>query len=211
MIVLGVHPLYDNFGAPKSKKEALTSLNLSTEFNYILFFGIIRKYKGLDILLNALADKNLEKKDLKVIIAGEFYEDDSLYHNLIETHKLEDRVVLANKFIPDEDVVDYFCAADLIVQPYRNATQSGVTQIAYHFEKPMLVTNVGGLEEIVPNKVAGYVCNPDSTEIAEAINDFYINNREQLYIEGVKNEKAKYSWDRMIKNIFQLYRDILDN
>lgn len=209
--ILGVHPLYDNFGSSKSKEEALRSLDLSGNFSYILFFGIIRKYKGLDILLNALADKNLDKKDLKLIIAGEFYEDDFLYHNLIQKHCLEKQVVLVTKFIPDKEVVNYFCAADMIVQPYKNATQSGVTQIAYHFEKPMLVTNVGGLEEIVPNKIAGYVCSPDSSEIAEAINDFYINNREKEYIEGVKKEKTKYSWQKMIENIYQLYSDIRDS
>ena len=140
--ILGVHPLYDNFGKSKLKSEALVALGLDSNFKYLLFFGVIREYKGLDILLNTLAI--LKTKNVKLIIAGEFYESSDPYYAIIDKHGLRDNIVLATKFIPNEEVVNYFCAADIIVQPYKNATQSGVTQIAYHFEKPMLVTNVGG-------------------------------------------------------------------
>ena len=206
--VLGVHPLYDNFGKPISKSDAIKHLDLDKNYKYMLFFGIIRRYKGLDILLEAFADTYLQNQNLRLIVAGEFYEDEKPYHDLIEEYNLSDSVVLATKFIPDEMVVDYFCAADIIVQPYRNATQSGVTQIAYHFGKPMLVTNVGGLNEIVPNKKVGYVCEPNAKDVANCLVDFFSKDKEEEFIEGIKEEKSKYSWDKMIKNIKYLHRQL---
>ena len=206
--VLGVHPLYDNFGVSKTKEEALDSLKLDKSFNYMLFFGIIRKYKGLDILLEAFADERLQNKNLKLIVAGEFYEDKKPYLDLIDKYNLSESVILATNFIPDDEVVNYFCAADIIVQPYRNATQSGVTQIAYHFEKPMLVTDVGGLKEIVPHGKVGYVCEPTSGSVVDAILDFYNNDKEQQFIQGVIDEKTKYSWNKMIENIKNLYQQL---
>ena len=204
--VLGVHPLYDNFGEAISKENAIVRLSLDKNYKYILFFGIIRKYKGLDILLEAFADNRLQNQNLKLIVAGEFYEDAKPYYDLIEKYNLSDSVVLATKFIPDEKVVDYFCAADIIAQPYKNATQSGVTQIAYHFEKPMLVTNVGGLNEIVPNHKVGYVCEPNAKDVSDCLVDFFSKDKESEFIEGVKEEKSKYSWDKMIENIKSLHR-----
>lgn len=206
--VFSPHPLYDNFGESKSREEALKALDLDASLNYMLFFGIVRKYKGLDILLNALADKNLNNAKVKLIIAGEFYDDDTEYMNIIKKHQLEDVVILKNSFIPDDEVVNYFCAADIIVQPYRNATQSGVTQIAYHFNKPMLVTDVGGLKEIVPHNKVGYVVQPNGKAVAEALIDFYQNNRAQQFIEGVKEEKKKYSWQKMVDTINELYQKL---
>ena len=204
--LLSPHPLYDNFGKAKTREEALKALNLDANYNYMLFFGIIRQYKGLDILLKAFADKRLNNGKNKLIVAGEFYEDDTVYRELIKKHQLEDAIVLATKFIPDEEVVNYFCAADIIVQPYKHATQSGVTQIAYHFEKPMLVTDVGGLKEIVPHNKVGYVTNPNEQEVADALVDFYENNRAEEFIVGVKDEKQKYTWQTMIDNIYHLYQ-----
>ena len=206
--VLGVHPLYDNFGEAKSKEKAIESLELSKDYKYILFFGIIRKYKGLNLLLEAIADNRFRDSNLKLIVAGEFYEEDKYYHDLIEKHKLKDVVILATKFIPDDQVVDYFCAADIIVQPYKNATQSGVTQIAYHFDKPMLVTNVGGLAEIVPHNKVGYVTSQNPQDIADAIFDFFQQNKEAQFIKGVKQEKKKYSWDIMVSNIKKIHQEI---
>lgn len=204
--LLSPHPLYDNFGTAKTRDEALKALDLDANYNYLLFFGIIRQYKGLDILLKAFADQRLNNGKNKLIVAGEFYEDDTVYRDLIKKHQLEDAIVLATKFIPDEEVVNYFCAADIIVQPYKHATQSGVTQIAYHFEKPMLVTDVGGLKEIVPHNKVGYVTNPNEQEVADALVDFYENNRAEEFIAGVKDEKQKYTWQTMIDNIYTLYQ-----
>ena len=206
--ILGVHPLYDNFGEIKSKLEAKEILNLDERTNYMLFFGIIREYKGLDILLNSFSELSSKFKDLNLIVAGEFYDDDRPYLDLIKKHNLQDNIVLATHFIPDEQVVNYFCAADIIVQPYKHATQSGVTQIAYHFEKPMLVTDVGGLKEIVPNNKVGYVCEPTPESVTNAISDFYLNNKESIFIDGILDEKKKYSWEIMVSNIKNLHQEI---
>lgn len=192
------HPLYDNFGPIKPKSEALAALKLPAATKYLLFFGFIRAYKGLDIMLEAMADKRLAELPVKLIIAGEFYEDAAPYEALIKRYKLEDRIVRATDFIPNEKVVDYFCAADLIVQPYKDATQSGVSQIAYHFERPMLVTNVGGLAELIPDGVVGYVVPPTPAAIAGAVVDFYAEKRETAFSAGVREEKKQFSWPVMV-------------
>jgi len=206
--VFSPHPLYDNFGETRSREEALKALDLDSSYNYMLFFGIVRKYKGLDILLNAFADKTLNDGKVKLIVAGEFYDDDTEYLNIIKNHNLQDSVILHNKFIPDNEVVNYFCGADIIVQPYRNATQSGVTQIAYHFNKPMLVTDVGGLKEIVPNNKVGYVVQPNQKAVTEALIDFYKNNRVAEFEAGAIEEKKKYSWKKMVDTINELYKKL---
>ena len=192
------HPLYDNFGPMKPKAEALAALQLPATTGYLLFFGFIRAYKGLDIMLEALADKRLAELPIKLIIAGEFYEDAAPYEALIRRYQLEHRIVRATDFIPNERVVDYFCAADLIVQPYKNATQSGVSQIAYHFERPMLVTDVGGLAELIPNGVVGYVVPPTPAAIADAVVDFYAQHREKTFEAGVREQKKQFSWPVMV-------------
>ena len=192
------HPLYDNFGPIKSKEEALEALGLPATTGYLLFFGFIRAYKGLDILLEAFADARLVQLPIKLIIAGEFYEDAAPYEELIRRYQLEDRIIRAMDFIPNEQVVNYFCAADLIVQPYKNATQSGVSQIAYHFERPMLVTDVGGLAELIPGGVVGYVVPPTAAAIADAVADFYALQREESFVVGVREEKKQFSWPLMV-------------
>lgn len=202
------HPLYDNFGEPKSKLEAKKLLHLNPDFNYILFFGIIRKYKGLDILLNAFADQRLKDKKLKLLIAGEFYEDETEYLKIINDFNLQSDVIITKTFIPNSEVGNYFCAADIVVQPYRHATQSGVTQIAYHFNKPMLVTDVGGLKEMVPHQVVGYVTQPNANAVADAIDDFYTKNKEEFFITGIQQEKHNYSWQIMVDKMLQLYQKL---
>lgn len=198
---LNPHPLFDNFGEPVSKSEALDFLHLEKNVPYILFFGFIRDYKGLDWLLQACGSNTLRNANFKLIVAGEFYSDSEKYLQLIKDLNLESKVVLKTDFIKDEEVKYYFCAADMVVQPYKHATQSGVTQICYHFDKPMLVTDVGGLAEIVPHMQAGYVVQPNVEAIALAIKDFYDNNRQPIFEAFVKNEKQKYAWSKMVKAI----------
>lgn len=198
------HPVYDNFGIKIPKEEARIKLNLAPDGKYLLFFGFIRDYKGLDLLLLAMADSRIQELGIKAIIAGEFYTDRNPYDLIIKENKLEESVVLATDFIPDSSVGKYFSAADLVVQPYKDATQSGVTQVAYSFEKPMVVTNVGGLAEIVPNGKAGYVVDVDPNEIADAILDFYLQNREGDMVEFCSKEKLKYSWQTMLDKIDEL-------
>lgn len=206
--VFSPHPLYDNFGEAKSREDALNNLGLDASYQYMLFFGIIRKYKGLDLLLNAFADERLNNGSIKLIVAGEFYDNPSEYIDLIKKFNLEEAVILKSEFIPDDEVGNYFCAADIIVQPYRNATQSGVTQIAYHFNKPMLVTDVGGLKEIVPHQKVGYVVQRTASEIVKALVDFYENNRSEEFVNGVIEEKKKYSWQKMVDTIKLLFKDV---
>ena len=198
------HPLFDNFGAPLERDESTKLLNLDPAFRYMLFFGFIRDYKGLDILLKALSDPTIRKMPVKLIIAGEFYTNPQPYLELIETLGLNDKIIMMDKFIADSDVNKYFCAADIVVQPYKHATQSGVTQIGYHFNKPMLVTNVGGLAEIIPHQKVGYVVPPDEKSIAEALTDFFRNNRLKEMETGVAEEKKKFSWSNMVDTIMEV-------
>jgi glycosyltransferase involved in cell wall biosynthesis len=167
-----LHPLYDNFGEAISKEEARKNLGINKDEKILLFFGFIRKYKGLDILLDAMADKRIQEAKIKLLIAGEFYGDEKNYTELIEKLGIKNSLILHTDFIPDSEVRNYLCAADAVVQPYRNATQSGVTPLAYHFEKPMIVSNVGGLPLLVPHKKVGLVAEPNATAIADAILHF---------------------------------------
>lgn len=199
--LMSPHPIYDNFGTAVSREEAIGSLGLDPSAKYMLFFGFIRDYKGLDILLKAVADERIKNSDIKLIVAGEFYNNSEKYFELEKQLGLEGKIIWRTDFIADEQVKNYFCASDIIVQPYKTATQSGVTQIAYHFEKPMLVTNVGGLPEIVPNGKVGYSVEPEAKVIADAISDFYCNGRYAEFVENIKEEKKKYSWDRMLENV----------
>ncbi|MCX6250983.1 MAG: glycosyltransferase [Bacteroidetes bacterium] len=203
-VLFSPHPLYDNFGDPIAKNVAKQHLNLDPDVNYILFFGFIRDYKGLDLLLKAFADERLRNYPVKLLVAGEFYTDTKPYLDIIEKEGLKDRVIMSNDFIPDGEVANYFSACDLVVQPYKNATQSGVSQIAYHFNKPMILTDVGGLSETVPHGKVGYVVKPDETEIASAILNFYENRMEEAFSQNAAIEKLRYSWGKMVEAIDKL-------
>jgi D-inositol-3-phosphate glycosyltransferase len=205
-VKLSPHPLFDNYGAKMKREEALAVLKLDYTFSYLLFFGFIRAYKGLDLLIEAFSDERLKNSKLKLIVAGEFYEDDAPYRQMIKKYHLENRVILHDHFIKDNEVSLYFSAADLVIQPYKTATQSGVTQIAYHFDKPMVVTDAGGLREIVPDGKCGYVVKPESKAITEAILDFFDNNRLSAFTECVKKEKEKFTWDKMTGSIIEVYK-----
>ena len=202
------HPLYDNFGKIISKEQAKKNLNLDPHIHYLLFFGFIRDYKGLDLLLKAMADDKIKSKPLKLLVAGEFYTNSKPYFDLIEQYQLQDKVIMSNDFIPDNEVSNYFCACDVVVQPYKDATQSGVTQIAYHFNKPMITTDVGGLAEIVPDGKVGFVVKPGVNEITDAILKFFDGNKESEFVENVKQEKKKYTWERMLETIDRLIDQI---
>ncbi|MCQ2348001.1 MAG: glycosyltransferase [Paludibacteraceae bacterium] len=196
-IAVSPHPIYDHYGERMSKEEACQVLGLDPKKQYLLFFGLVRAYKGLDLLIDALEKVKDTRPELQLLIAGEFYEDEDKYRQQIVNNGLQDRIIIRNEFIPDADLRKYFGAADLIVQPYKSATQSGVTQVAFHFEKPMLVTNVGGLGEIVHHGKMGYAVAPDSQDIAEAIEDYFYANRQEAFTEYVRQEKTKYSWNKM--------------
>jgi D-inositol-3-phosphate glycosyltransferase len=200
------HPLYTSFGEVEEKTKARRHLSLDENGKYLLFFGLIRRYKGLDLLLEAMGDERVKKLNVKLLVAGEYYEDPNYYNEIIERLQLKNRVELHTKFIPNEDVKWYFSACDLVAQTYHTATQSGVTKIALQFDKPSLVTNVGGLGEIIFHGTSGYVVEPNSKAIADSIVDFYENNREADFVRETIVEKRKYGWDVMVDSLETLYR-----
>lgn len=199
------HPLFDTYGKKLNRNDALSALKLDQNCIYLLFFGFIRNYKGLDILIRAFSDSRLRGKNLKLLVAGEFYENETLYRNLVRESGLEKDVIFYDHFIENTEVGLFFSGADLVVQPYKSATQSGVTQIAYYFDKPMLVTNVGGLKEIVEHGKCGYVVEPDPGNIADAIIDYFDNNRENAFTQCVRKEKARFSWNKMTDAVTEVF------
>jgi glycosyltransferase involved in cell wall biosynthesis len=199
--VFSPHPLYDNFGASVSENLAKKTIGLEEDTKYILFFGFIREYKGLDLLIKAFADERFRQLPVKLLIAGEFYIDGKPYLDLIEELGLKEFIVLRTEFIENHEIVNYFCACDIVAQPYKDATQSGVTQIAYHFEKPMLTTNVGGLSEMVPDGIVGYVVNPIVNEISDALLRFFIENKEKEFSANAALEKKRFSWELLLTKI----------
>ena len=206
--ILTPHPIYDHYGAVETREKALINLNLSKEDRYILFFGFIRDYKGLDLLLKAFSDPYFKPNRIKLIVAGEFYADETKYRELIKELNLEDDVILRTSYISNTEVQHYFNGADIVAQPYKSATQSGVTQIGYHFNKPMLVTNVGGLAEIIPHMQVGYVVEPNSEEIAKALIDFFENKRIEDFTKNILKEKERFSWDKMTNSLMKLASQI---
>ncbi|GGH71834.1 glycosyltransferase involved in cell wall biosynthesis [Filimonas zeae] len=212
-----VHPLYDNFGAAVDKTAARKQLGLPAEAPIILFFGFIRRYKGLDILLDAMAvlknrqaaitcgdtQKTISSADIRLVVAGEFYKDEEAYHEQIARLGIADVLELRTSFITDSEVKYYLSAADFVIQPYREATQSGVTPLAYHFEVPMLVTNVGGLADMVPDGKVGVVASPDAESVANHIEELY-RTGAAFYMPGLREEKKKYSWKVLTDTIRNL-------
>lgn len=191
---LGRHPLYDNFGAAESREDACAATGLNPEESHLLFFGLIRDYKGLDLLLEAYAKSSRRSR---LIVAGEFYGGEEKYHALAQSLGIDREIIWRPEYIPDAEVKHYFCAADLVVQPYKTATQSGITQIAYHFQKPMLVTRVGALPETVPDGKAGYVVDVNAEAISSALEQWWDSKPD--FSTGLQEEKRKYSWEELCK------------
>lgn len=199
-----VHPLYDNFGEPISKLEARKKLALDAFDPIILFFGFIRAYKGLDLLLRALGYLKKQGKIIPtLVIAGEFYDKKEPYLQIIAEEDLTNDVIVKNDFIADTDVRNYFCATDFVIQPYKHATQSGITPLCFHFNKPMLVTNVGALAAMVPNNVVGVVAEPDYVSIAHGIEKLYALG-ETHFTSAIEIEKKKYNWNQLTHQIWVL-------
>ncbi|MEQ8703570.1 MAG: glycosyltransferase [Phaeodactylibacter sp.] len=200
------HPIYDNYGPTVEREAALAQLGLPKDQRYLLFFGFIRGYKGLDLLLQAMALPEVRTLGVKLIVAGEFYDDPAPYQQLIAGQGLEEQIVLRNAYIPNSEVGAYFGAADLVVQPYKTATQSGISQLAFHFGKPMVVTRVGGLPEIVQHGKEGYVVDVSPEAIAAAIADFYHNQQQESMETAVRAGRSRFSWENMVRGIEALIR-----
>lgn len=201
------HPLFENFGERVERSEACVRLGLDPANRYVLFFGLIRDYKGLDLLLDAWAQLRRagRTEGRRLIVAGEFYTAREPYLNRIADNGLQDEVLLHDRFIPDDDVKYYFSAADFVVQPYKTATQSGVTQIAYQFCVPMVVTAVGGLPEIVPDGRVGYVCPPTAEGVAAAMDRMYEGDALKRFRENCVEERRRFSWEEMCSHVTELY------
>lgn len=199
------HPVYDTYGTALPQPEARQALGVPAQGRYLLFFGFIRAYKGLDLLLDAMADTRVRALGVQLIIAGEYYGSADTYQRQMDDLQLHDSLICHTHFIPNDHVRHYFSAADMVVQPYKTATQSGISQLAYHFEKPMIVTRVGGLPEIVPDGVAGYVVEQSPRAIADAIVDFYENDRCSSLQAGVRAGKARYAWTGFVDALSELF------
>ena len=197
------HPVYDIYGEKSSREDSLNYLNLDNKLKYLLFFGLIRKYKGLDLLLDAFS--KLNDDNMRLLVAGEFYENKEKYFKQVEKLGIREKVIFIDNFIPDNEVKYYFGAVEVVVQPYLTATQSGVTQIAYHFECPMIVTNVGGLSEIVIDGKTGFVCNKNADEIADKIRKTLVPSRRKKFIEEIRKEKDRFSWNGFVEKVLELY------
>jgi glycosyltransferase involved in cell wall biosynthesis len=202
------HPVYDIFGSPVSKTDACRALGFDVQQPYLLFFGFVRRYKGLDLLLEAMGDPRVKALGLKLIVAGEFYEDKKPYLEIMERHSISDQVVLHDRYIPTEEVRNYFCAASLVTQTYRDATQSGVTQIAYQFGRPMIVTSVGGLPEIVPDAEVGYVVEPNALAIADAITRFFEEGHEAAFAANALARRHLFSWQHFTEDFLKFAETI---
>lgn len=197
------HPIYDHFGGKVDKSMARKQLKLDDQEKVILFFGIIRKYKGLSLLLKAIS-KMKNTSNLKLVVAGEFYEDQAKYTKLIAKYQLEEHVIVHAGFVDKHKVKFYFCAADIVAQPYLSATQSGVTQIAYHYDIPMLVTKVGGLPEMVPHGKVGYVCDVNPESVAASLDTFFEEGKGNEFQQNILEEKKRFSWSFFADEIQKL-------
>jgi glycosyltransferase involved in cell wall biosynthesis len=195
------HPIYSNFGDPMKKDEARKKLGLADK-NLILFFGFIRDYKGLDVLLKSMAE--LKGLDVKLIVAGEFYTDRDKYLNLIDDLRIKEKVYLFTDFIPTSEVKYYFSACDAVILPYKDATQSGIVQIAMNFRKPVIAANVGGLEEVIFDDRTGFIVEKENPEaLANAITKFYKENKEDDFVNNLEKEVEKYSWGKFVKGMME--------
>lgn len=199
------HPVYDRFGKPPSRAEARSRLGLAEDTPLVLFFGYVRAYKGLEVLLDAVAEARRHIPELRLVVAGEFYEDEKKYREQIARLGIARAVDIRNRYHADAEVATLFSACDVVVQPYLTATQSGVAQVAFHFEKPMILTDVGGLAEIVQDGRAGLVVPPaDPDALAESIGRFFDENLADSLAEGVRARKAEFGWNRLVEALEEL-------
>jgi D-inositol-3-phosphate glycosyltransferase len=197
------HPVYDQYGECTDKISACRNLQIDPEQQYLLFFGLVRAYKGLDLLLEGFARSEFARKKYKLLIAGEFYEDKSKYDQIIRQHNLQESVIIHDRYIDDACVRFYFSVADMITQTYRTATQSGISQLAFHFEKPILITDVGGLSEIVEDGTTGFVCLPEAASISDALDNFAEKGLSPGSMAALKNLRHSYSWSNFCATLLQ--------
>jgi glycosyltransferase involved in cell wall biosynthesis len=202
------HPVYENFGTAVPALEARAALGIRAN-RVVLYFGYVRAYKGLLVLLEAMSilGRDASTADIELLAVGEYYDDQEKYRRRAAELGLDKTVRFVSEYVPNEKVGAYFSASDAVVLPYLSATQSGIAQIAYNFNKPVIVTDVGGLAEVARDGVTGYVVPPnDAAALADAIRRFYAEDRSAAFSANVAEEKKKYSWDHLVENIEALFR-----
>ena len=202
-----VHPTYDAFQFQNlTQKQARQRLGLGEQGQVLLFFGFVREYKGLKHLIAALPEITQRLPGAHLLIVGDFGKDKQEYLDLIAQNKVEQFLSIYDGYIPDQEVEQYFAASDLVVLPYESATQSGIVQIAYGFERPVVATNVGGLPDVVLHEKTGYLVPPkDSKALADAVVRFFEEQKAADFAQNIRKEAARYSWDRMRENICSLW------
>jgi glycosyltransferase involved in cell wall biosynthesis len=204
------HPTYDNFGPAEDRVVARERLGLPERGSILLFFGYVRKYKGLDALISAMPSIIEHDEDTRLVVAGEFYEDEAEYCSKIEELNLAEHITFTSDYIPDEDVATYFSAADVVVQPYLSATQSGVAQIAFNYNRPVITTDVGGLAETVADGRTGLVVEPNSpSAIADAVTRFIREGMRSRMEAAIADEKARFGWQPVFDALYDLSGGLL--
>ncbi len=193
-VMLSPHPIYDQYGDKLDKESACKTLDISLNKKTLLFFGLIREYKGLDILIEAMDELD---ETYQLIIAGESYDDFSKYQKLIDRSPLKSNIKVLEQYIPDNMVTTLFSASDVLVLPYRSATQSGVIAIAYYFELPMIATNVGALGDTILFSGTGIVTDDITPEaLSMSIKSYFKDSSKQIeFLENIKSEKKRLSWE----------------
>jgi len=204
-VLYSPHPIYDNYGPHLDQNKAREQLNLPQTGKLLLFFGFIRRYKGLDILLEALSDQRFVDKDFKLVVAGEWYEDSRSYYDLVDRLNLHDRVIWKDHFIREDEVATYFSAADVVVQPYRSATQSGISALSYAYRKPLISTNVGGLSEIMEDGKNGFLCEASAESLADGIQRYLDFTNVEGMAVSIEEQAQSMSWDRLSEVIIEAY------
>jgi glycosyltransferase involved in cell wall biosynthesis len=197
------HPIYDCYPAFEGGREAArTELGLTADAKTLLFFGFVREYKGLHLLLDALPAIRKQHPSLRLLIVGEFYDSRDSYDKKIQELKLQDCVSIRDDYVPNEEVGKYFAAADCVVLPYRSATQSGIIQVAYALDLPVITTDVGGLAEVVEDNVTGYIVSPGKPEaLADAVNRFYEAGGRPAFEDNVKRASKQFSWEGLVTTL----------
>ena len=192
-IIKNFHPIYELPYSDSKRNIYKNDLKIEKK-KTILFFGLIREYKGLDLLINAIALSKDRLNNLKVLIVGENYESLDPYHKMIADHQMEESFIFVNRFVNKVDIKKYFLSSDLVILPYKSASQSGVLSLAYNFNRPVIVTNVGGLSDYISDNKSGFIDQPNSRDISIKINMFFVENLFQKMSEFIKNDKKRFSW-----------------
>lgn len=208
-----VHPTYNAFKMKNlSRKEARSLLSIPDDEKVLLFFGFVRKYKGLKHIINALPAITGQLPDVKLYIVGDFDGDKEQYLEQIQSLHVENSVRIFDGYIPDDEVEKFFAACDLVVLPYESATQSGIVQIAYGFSKPVVVTDVGGLPEVVEDGRTGYVVEAQNNkQLAKTILRFFKEDKSAEFESNVRKAEYKYSWDRMVEVVGRLSENYMNS